>query len=105
MDFTLRANNNINVGHTGALHKLARHLDEYGRKLCDFGLPDVTTATASSKVEYEKLKWQDREDELCHCADDTYQDMTQEQRVIYDKILDAVEHDMPLQLFVDGRAG
>ena len=105
MDFTLRANNNINVGHTGALHKLARHLDEYGRKLCDFGLPDVTTATASSKVEYEKLKWQDREDKLCRCADDTYQDMTQEQHVIYDKILDAVEHDMPLQLFVDGRAG
>ena len=105
LDFTLHANNDVDVGHTGALHELARHLDEYGRKLSDFGLPDITTVAASSEVEHEKRKWRDCEDKLCHCADDTYWDMTHKQCVIYNNVLDAVEHNTPLQLFVDGGAG
>ena len=57
-DFVLHANNIVHIGLNSALDDLARLLEEYGKYLGDFGLPEPIFH--SREVEHELLSWGDR---------------------------------------------
>jgi hypothetical protein len=52
-DFTLQNENIVDIGTNLALHELSRYLEEYGKTLLDYGLPQPVSHLR--EVEHELL--------------------------------------------------
>jgi hypothetical protein len=102
-DFTLRNENVLEIGINLALEEMAALLEEYGRKLSDFGLPEPVIHTP--EVIHELARWGSNRELLAERADRAVEILKPEQRAIYDHALNAILHNLPLCLFVDGKAG
>jgi hypothetical protein len=101
-DFTLQNNNVDEIGANLALSDISLLLEEYGKKLSDFGLPEATVHTR--EVMHEILRWGPTASQLATRAENTIK-VYQDQLSIYTKILGAVLESRPLCAFVDGKAG
>ena len=67
--------------------------------MSDFGLPEPVT-----EVDRERLRWSH---ESCQQFVDAHLSLLSpdEQRVIFDEVMDAVKSERPLLMYVDGRSG
>jgi len=102
-DFTLRYSNNLQVGINHALRELALTLEEHGKTLDDYGLPQ--SQIYSHEVEHELIRWSSNSDALATRANLAYSHLNAEQKQIFDDIMYAVQHKLPLRMFIDGKAG
>nr|GAT43072.1 ATP-dependent DNA helicase [Mycena chlorophos] len=96
-DFTLRHGGVVEIGLNFALDDIGRLLEEYGKQLSDYGLPEATV--------HELERWGPVADELETRANAMLGLFNAEQREIYTAILAAVMARQPLCAFVDGKAG
>lgn len=102
-DFTLQSGNVVQLGIDRALEDLSHLLEEYGKKLSDFGLPEATVHTR--EVMHELQRWGPMAGELAARAENTAKIFKPQQLAIYTQILSAVLENRPLYAFVDGKAG
>ncbi len=91
------------LGIQDALEDLGRMLEEYGKSLSHYGLPEPTVHTA--EVQHELQRWHPLRQSMREQADAAMAQLNHEQRAIADVILDAVLNERPLCAFVDGQAG
>ncbi|CCL99864.1 uncharacterized protein FIBRA_01889 [Fibroporia radiculosa] len=101
LDHIVRSDN-INIGVNQALEEIGRSLEEHGKSLGVYGLPEP--AFHSREVELEFAQWKDREFLATRAAKATAK-LNAEQYQVYSEILDAVDDGRPLCAFVDGKAG
>ena len=101
-DFILR-HDNVNLGVNETLQELNSALEEHGRSLTYYGLPQP--AFHSREVEMELQKWEGQLDMLAARSATAVSKLNQEQYGIYQEIMDAVTHKRSLCAFVDGKAG
>jgi hypothetical protein len=102
-DFTLQNNNSSELGLNLALDDISHLLEEYGKTLTYFGLPEATIHTA--EVTHELRRWSGMLDELEERANNMIDLFNREQRSVYTHILSAILSHPPLYAFVDGKAG
>ena len=103
LDYTLQNNNSLDIGMDHALQEIGQCLEEYGKTLSDYGLPEPMSY--GREVEHELAKWSSDRDGLSLRADAAARTFNPEQRFIYDQIVTAVIEDQPLLMFIDGKAG
>ena len=103
LDYTLRNNNALDIGLDHALQEIGQCLEEYGKTLSDYGLPEPMSY--GREVEHELAKWALDRDGLSLHADAAANTFNPEQRLIYDEIIAAVIEGQPLRIFIDGKAG
>jgi len=82
---------------------MGRYLEEYGKTLDDFGLPQPSTH--SNEVIHEYARWNAQAPNLLATASTSFATLNNEQQQIIHKIVHATAHDCPLRLFIDGKAG
>ncbi|KAI0930671.1 hypothetical protein AcW1_010284 [Taiwanofungus camphoratus] len=100
-DYILESDN-INIGINQALEEIGRCLEEHGKSLGVYGLPEPSFH--SREVEHELSQWDDLE-MLAARAATAASKFNSEQYQIYAEIIDAVLNERPLCAFVDGKAG
>ena len=103
LDYTLQNNNTLDIGMDHALQEIGQCLEEYGKTLSDYGLPEPMSY--GHEVEHELAKWSSDHDGLSLHADAAANTFNQEQRFIYDLIITAVVENQSLLMFIDGKAG
>ncbi|CDO71194.1 hypothetical protein BN946_scf184845.g64 [Trametes cinnabarina] len=91
------------IGVSAALDELAHLLEEYGKSLAEYGLPEPTHY--SPEIEHELRRWEAQRSLMLHREEAALNDFNAEQRSIFDQVVAAVERGQSLQLFVDGKAG
>jgi hypothetical protein len=86
-----------------SLIEIGQHLTEHGKSLTNYGfeIPEE----ASTEVQHELEHWAPYIDNLMTSADQALTRFNHEQREIYELIMNAVQYELPLQLFIDGKAG
>jgi hypothetical protein len=85
------------------LEEISHQLEEYGKSLNNYGLPNpVATVT---EVEHELERWAPHTERMRLSADRSIQQFNEDQRRIYERIMDSIQHNQPLCLFIDGKAG
>ena len=102
-DFTLQSELNLDLGLNHALEDLSKILEEHGKSLSFYGLPEPVTFTA--EVQHELERW--GRDAIClrdHAAT-AISLMTREQHFIYDQIMSPIIEKESHLAFVDGKAG
>lgn len=102
-DHALRTPEPPGLSLTLTLHDISRQLEEYGKRLSDFGLPNVEAP--SSEVVHELERWAPDADLLRTSVTDSLNRFTDEQRSIYQHIMSSFQHNQQLLAFIDGRAG
>ena len=102
-DFYLRARGNSLVAETRCLETVNRYLEEYGRDLNDFGI--TFSRSSEGEVFHEFSKWYPFLNALAEEALQAALTMTREQMKLYDYIVLAIDADMPMAVFLDGKAG
>lgn len=102
-DYTLQSGNMDDVGANLALQELSAYLEEYGKTLIDYGLPQPISHMR--EVEHELARWGRDPHLLSLRSHDAFQSLNSGQREIYNEILFAVTRKQPLRIFVDGKAG
>lgn len=102
-DFILHLNNVESLGINKALQELASYLEEYGKCLSDYGLPEPTSY--SMEVEHELARWTPQSALLAERAATARQSFNHEQEALFTTIVDAVINEKSLLAFVDGKAG
>ena len=102
-DFILHYENAVAIGVDHALQEMQSYLDQYGKCLSDYSLPDPQMH--SRKVEHELLRWGYDREELGRCTQHSMQLLTDEQQVIVNTVMHTVTMNNPLFLFIDGKAG
>ncbi|KAF7344341.1 ATP-dependent DNA helicase [Mycena sanguinolenta] len=102
-DFILQTNNCANLGINLALDDISHLLEEYGKHLSDFGLPEATIH--SREINHELLRWSAVSNDLQIRADNTIGIFNTDQQDIYSQIFSAVMESRPLCIFIDGKAG
>jgi len=102
-DHILHHQNIARLGIDHALRNIGTYLEEYGKKLSDYGLPEPTSY--ARETEHELSRWNSDPDTLTAQADNAAVHLNPEQREIYDDVLHAVNNGLGLQIFVDGKAG
>jgi hypothetical protein len=103
LDYTLRNNNALDTGLNHTLQEIGQCLEEYGKTLSDYSLPEPMSY--GREVEHELAKWASDRDGLSLRADLAAGTFEPEQRHIYDLIVDAIIENQPLWIFIDGQAG
>ena len=101
LDYTLRLGPEVGENHS--LLEIQRYLDEHGRSLAQYGLPEVHSLVA--EVEHELVRWNSGADVLATRAAASLTILNEAQRQIFNLIVDAVHCQQPLRIFVDGKAG
>ena len=101
LDYALQLGSEVGENH--ALLEIQRNLDEHGKTLGQFGLPDVISFTA--EVEHELIRWNSGVDGLAARAAASLAILNTGQREIFDEVMDAIQGNRPLTLFIDGKAG
>ena len=87
-DFTLQLGLNINLALNHALGDLGKSLEEYGKSLAFYGLPEPTTFSA--EVHHELECWGCNSVGLSNRAHAALDRMTHEQHFIYEQIMACV---------------
>lgn len=100
-DFIIQSDN-INVGINQALQEMSRSLEEHGKSLGVYGLPEPSFH--GREVEHELAQWADHE-LLATRASRAASKLNAEQYHVYTEILNAISDGRPLRAFVDGKAG
>jgi chromosomal replication initiation ATPase DnaA len=85
------------------LQKIGQSLEEYGKTFSDYGLPEPMSY--SCEVEHELVKWASDHNHLSLRADNAADTFNPEQRFIYDIVITSAIQNLPLCLFIDGKAG
>jgi hypothetical protein len=102
-NFLLRYNNDIDIASMHCLQQLSKDLEEHGRTLSHYGLPEPELH--NDEIEHELMRWNQITPQLQRSTEDGYRQLNSEQRAIYDTIIDCIINRKPLCLFVDGKAG
>ena len=102
-DFILRYPDIPQIAIDHGLDHIGQLLEEHGKRLSDYNLPEPTTY--GREVEHELQRWVPVSQELAARAFTAYETFNTEQRIIFDEIISAATNDRPLLLFVDGKAG
>ncbi|KAJ2996365.1 hypothetical protein NUW54_g7251 [Trametes sanguinea] len=102
-DHVLRHQGATTLGADDTLMELNRLLEEYGRSLTEFGLPQPSETT--SEVAHELERWAPFRPEMLRTAQQCFAQFNVDQQSIADSVLDAVFNERPYLLFVDGPAG
>ena len=102
-DFTLQSELNLDLALNRALEDLSKILEEHGKSLSFYGLPEPITFTA--EVQHELQRWGRDTIHLHDRAATAISLMTHEQRFIYDQIMSSIIEKEPHLAFVDGKAG
>lgn len=102
-DFYLQNNNNRDVAEEYALRELSHYLEEYGKTLDSFGLPEP--AHQHPEILHELERWGSDPEGQRDQVDAALEVFNPEQRAIFDQVKNALDNHEPLQLFVDGKAG
>lgn len=103
LDFRLRYPHASPYVTHHALQHLSNMLEEHGKHLSDYQLPDV--APHAREVDHELQKWAHIAHRLAARARAARALFNTEQDAIYNEIMAAVHAERPLLLFVDGKAG
>lgn len=101
-DFIL-SSNNMNVGINQALQEISRSLEDHGKDLSFYGLPQPSFH--SREVELELAQWHNHPNIQSSRVDALVSQLNSEQHHIYREIISAVETRKPICAFVDGKAG
>ena len=102
-DFTLQLAFNIDLALNRSLEDLNKSLEEHGKLLAFYGLPDPISFTA--EIRHELERWGRDPIGLRNRAARAVALMTHKQHFIYDEIMSAVLNGESLLAFVDGKAG
>lgn len=103
LDFTLQYPDLPQMAIDHGLDHVGQLLEEQGKQLSEYNLPQPTTY--GREVEHELRKWAPLSQELANRADASYEVFNEEQRHIFDEIISAVTNNQPLMFFLDGKAG
>lgn len=103
LDYTLRYPDLPQIAFDHGLDHIGGLLEEQGKQLSEYNLPQPTTY--GREVEHELQKWTPLSRELGMRADAAYQTFNQEQRQFFDDVISAVTDNRPLLIFLDGKAG
>ncbi|OBZ77825.1 ATP-dependent DNA helicase PIF1, partial [Grifola frondosa] len=103
-DFTLQADNSTAAGKNHALGELGHYLEEYGKQLASFGLPQPL-ASFGHEVHHEVDCWASQLGSLQHRAWNATHQFNADQTEIFDHISSAIDAQRGLCAFVDGKAG
>lgn len=103
LDFTLRNSNSLELGQNAALRDLGRMLSEYGKSLESYGLP--MAEIYRPEVSYELERWEQHRTYLAERASQVEQLLNEEQKLVYDTVVQSINSGTPLYLFVEGNAG
>ena len=96
-------NDNVNIGVNETLQELQRGLEEHGKSLASYGLPQPLFHCR--EVEQELEKWDTQRRALGARSATAVSKLNEEQYGIYTEVMDAVTNHRPLCAFVDGKAG
>jgi ATP-dependent DNA helicase PIF1 len=102
-DFVVRYRDLPQIIIDHGLNHIGMLLEEHGKNLSNYGLPEPTTF--GREVDHELQRWAPHLHELSARADTAYQYFNEKQQYTFDKIIMAVINDDPLLLFIDGKAG
>ena len=102
-DYILRHNNVQQVGINNALEDLSDYLEEHGKKLTDYALPQPPDHGRELLRELER--WGSNPDALATRARDAIRHFNPLQMEIYNVITSAVNDDRQILAFVDGKGG
>ena len=102
-DFQIFNGGNWNLAFSSALLEIAGHLREYGKEPQDYGLPQPNYI--GNEVVAEIQRWSSDIPQLLYAADQALMLFNPEQRIIFEVVWDAVQQNIPLCLFIDGKAG
>jgi hypothetical protein len=101
LDHRLRLNHEL-MGTDHTLRDLSMLLEEYGKTLDGYGLP--SPLSHSTEVLHELERW-NNPDGLGHQAYSAIQLFNDDQHSVFNMVMEAINNDMPLLLFIDGKAG
>ena len=102
-DFQISNGGNWNLAFSSALIEIAGHLREYGKEPQDYGLPQPDYI--GNEVVAEIQRWSSDIPQFLYAADQALMLFNPEQRRIFEIVWDAVQQNLPLCLFIDGKAG
>lgn len=91
-----------NLAFSSTLSQIATHLQEYGKEPKDYGLPQPNNM--GNEVVAEILRWASDIPQLLSEAEEALLLFNSEQRIIFEAVWNAVEQNLPLCLFIDGKA-
>jgi hypothetical protein len=101
-DFTIRLHSE-ELGRNSALQEMGDYLQEAGKTLEQFGLPAVRHF--GREVEHELGRWDSHANTLSERATHSFSMFNNEQQSIFLEVMHAVHENLPLYLFIDGKAG
>jgi hypothetical protein len=102
-DFILEYHGHVELGVSAALAELGQYLDEFGKTLDQYGLPQPISR--SNEVTHELQRWSAQGVHLMTRAINSAILFNPEQDHIYSQITHAIDFELPLLLFIDGKAG
>ena len=103
LDLILQNNGVETLGFNMTLEEIDHHLEEYGKTLGSYGLPNPEHHMR--ELIHEMQRWGRNQEELGERADAAVARFNQGQRAIYDRVMAAVANEGADYLFVDGKAG
>ena len=102
-DFNMRHPNMPYLAFDSTLENIGHRLEEYGRRLSDYQLPEPIIY--GRELEHEMGRWAAQSLQLARRSDDAFQKFNEEQRHVFNEIIFAVTNHRPLLIFLDGKAG
>lgn len=102
-DFYISNGRNWNLAFSSALVEIAGHLREYGREPKDYGLPQPSYI--GDEVAAEIQRWSSDIPQLLSAAEQALVLFNPEQKAIFEITWNAVRQQLPLCIFIDGKAG
>jgi hypothetical protein len=102
-DYLLNNDNNYLLSTDLALQDLAKYLEEYGKCLTDFGLPQPTAPM--TELMHEHQRWHHIAPNLLNDALQASERFNNEQHLIAQQVTYALSANLPLLMFIDGKAG
>lgn len=102
-DFYVQNGHDITIAVNKTLQELAFLLEEYGKQLADYGLPEPVSYTA--EVEHELQRWNADIPRLRASAQTALSTMNSGQSQTFQTIITAILQQRGLLAFIDGRAG
>jgi hypothetical protein len=105
LDFILSHGDIPQIAIDLSLQDLSKSLEEHGKRLSNFGLPEPCTH-GHAEIEHEMRRWGQHPEILAAQAESDALKLNTQQRQIYDEALSAViTQSSPSLIFTDGQAG
>jgi hypothetical protein len=99
-DFTIHHHNNIDMGKNQALIVMAHSLEEYGKTLSNYSLPEPEAH--SSELEHELNRWETHIDTISNRATSSIATLTTEQQAVLNQILHPLKENQQILAYIDG---